>query len=77
MLKLIKPPLYTTLRIIRIPNCEKCKHSLKENGVLVCKYFKYTPVTLIENKYYYYMNTDYCRNMPDLCGEEGKYFKPK
>ena len=45
----------------RIPNCKNCKHSLKKNGELVCKYFKYMPTTE-------------CRSTSDLCGKEGKYY---
>jgi hypothetical protein len=60
-----------------VPNCENCKNSLKENGELVCKYFKYSTVIFDDTKFHYYMHTTDCRSSPDLCGEEGKFFKPK
>ena len=57
-----------------VPNCEKCKYSLKENGELVCKYF-YATVIIYDIKFKYYMHTIDCRSTPDLCGEDGIYFK--
>ena len=59
-------------------SCNNCVNLIKENGLNVCRLFKYSTVTLSDKKqFHYYMETDVCRSQQDLCGPHGYYFKPK
>jgi len=60
------------------PDCNDCSYLIKENGLNVCRLFKYSTVTLSDKKqFHYYMETYLCRSQQDLCGLHGEYFKPK
>jgi hypothetical protein len=68
-------------------DCKNCKYSIKENNYMVCRLFKYHTVPLEEmcinyfesdsDYYNYYIDTESCRTASNLCGPDGKYFKPK
>jgi len=74
-----------------LPNCKDCKYSLKEDGLDVCKLFKYHNVfnsdgyTVVDgiyfskqtNCFHYYVDVENCREDQTLCGYYGEYFKPK
>jgi hypothetical protein len=70
-----------------LQDCKNCKYSIKENNYMVCQLFKYHTVPLEEmcinyfesdsDYYNYYIDTESCRAARDLCGPDGKYFKPK
>ncbi len=76
---------YRFINEMVIPNCKDCKYQIKENGVDVCKLFKYASVYLNETPYlnketncfHYYVDTETARNDSTLCGYYGEYFKPK
>ena len=61
----------------KINNCNHCKYKTTENGVSVCRLFRYTEPTINRNnKIHYYATTDDCRLDDELCGKYGYYFKP-
>ena len=80
-----------TLNVKMLPDllqdCKNCKYSIKENNYMVCQLFKYRTVPLEEmcinyfesysDYYNYYIDTESCRTASNLCGPDGKYFKPK
>jgi hypothetical protein len=82
---------FKVLRQMEIPDCKNCKYSMKENGLDVCKLFKYSNVfmrdgfTVVDGVYFnnqtncfhYYVDTENSREDNSLCGYYGEYFQPK
>jgi hypothetical protein len=73
-----------------VPKCSDCKYQRYENGLSVCKLFKYSNLSLpkceqthdyyfdpIVEKFFYYVDTSSCRKNISFCGPTGKYFKEK
>ena len=61
------------------PRCEDCQYFELEEGIPVCKLFKYahvvaTPGDSLSN---FYINNKFARIDSTLCGVEGRFFKPK
>ena len=72
------------------PKCSDCKYQRYENGLSVCKIFKYGNLSLpkceqnheyyfdtIVEKFFYYVDTSSCRKNISFCGPSGKFFKKK
>ena len=68
---------HNCIKPIPKPNCRNCVYFKNQNStewetIGVCKLFKHTYTQDSNN---YYVEVDYCRTLPDLCGPEGKYYK--
>jgi hypothetical protein len=61
------------------PRCEDCHYYKVENGIPVCKLFKYAHVVVEpgDSLSNFFINNRFARIDSSLCGVEGKYFKAK
>ena len=69
----IAPRLHNIVTPKPVPRCEDCKYHFQGG----CKLFKHSYLTVEDTVFQHYVDTIACRALYDLCGPDGKYFKPK
>ena len=59
------------------PSCNNCKYNFTHRNVNYCRLFKYifVPLDMEEDKFNWYVESNFARKDKTICGPDGKYFK--